>query len=118
LVKDAGDRHYLNASRWSTAAWGVFCTVTALYAGRLGNLIEVVNVLGSLFYGTILGIFLTAFFLKKIKGNAVFLGALAGELIVLAGWYSGATAFLWLNLIGCAAVMTFAWLFQLLGKVR
>ena len=104
--------HYLNASRWSTVAWGIFCTSIALYAGRVGNLIEAVNVLGSFFYGTILGIFLVAFYLKKVQGRAVFYAALLAELIVIIAWYFDVASYLWLNTIGCVLVLIFSWVLQ------
>lgn len=103
----------LSASRWTTIGWGVFCVVIALYAGKLGNLIEAVNILGSLFYGTILGIFLTAFFLKKVKGSAVFYAAVIAEAFIVFAWLTDLTAFLWLNLIGCMLVMAIAYLIQM-----
>lgn len=108
----ASDTGYLSASRWITVAWGVFCIITALYASKIGNLIEVVNILGSLFYGTILGIFLVAFYMKKTGGSAVFAAALLAELFVVFAWKTELTAFLWLNLIGCLLVMGLSWLIQ------
>jgi Na+/proline symporter len=96
---------YLSVSRWITVTWGLFCVVVALFASKLGNLIEAVNVLGSLFYGTILGIFLVAFYLKKVRGTAVFIAALIAEAFIIAAWMLDLTAFLWLNVIGCLLVM-------------
>nr|MDQ3048516.1 sodium:solute symporter [Bacteroidota bacterium] len=80
---------------------------------RLGNLIEAVNILGSLFYGTILGIFLVAFFMKKTSGTAVFISALIAEAFIVYAWITDLTAFLWLNVIGCLLVMIFSLLIQL-----
>lgn len=114
--KDTDRQEYLKVSRWSTFFWGVFCILAALYAGKLGNLIEAVNILGSLFYGTILGIFVTAFYLKNIKGNAVFIAAIIAECFVVFAWLYDLTAFLWLNVIGCLLVMGFAYLIQKLSK--
>ncbi len=108
LVKDADEKHYLTATRWITIAWGVFCIIIAEFAGRLGNLIEAVNILGSLFYGTILGIFLVAFYLKKIKGATTFYAALIAEALVILIYYLDVVAFLWLNVIGCLLVMGIA----------
>jgi Na+/proline symporter len=103
LIKhDGTDSHYLLTSRWATFIWGLFCIGVALYASKLGNLIEAVNILGSLFYGTILGIFVVAFYMKRIGGNAVFYAALIAEALVVAIWWLDLTAFLWLNVIGCA----------------
>lgn len=110
--KSESDKQYLAASRWSTVAWGVFCVIVALYASKLGNLIEAVNILGSLFYGTILGIFLVAFYLKRVSGTAVFVAALIAESFIVYAWMVDLTAFLWLNVIGCLAVMIFAIIIQ------
>ncbi len=103
---------YLKLSRLATLAWGVFCVIVGLYAGKLGNLIEVVNILGSLFYGTILGIFCVAFYLKRINGTAVFYAALITEAFVIYAWLVDLMAFLWLNVLGCIMVMIFALLIQ------
>lgn len=103
--KEISKEQELSASRYTTIGWGVFCIVVGLYAGRLGNLIEVVNILGSLFYGTILGIFLVAFYLKRIGGSAVFYAAIIAEIFVVIAWLTDLTAFLWLNVIGCLLVM-------------
>jgi SSS family solute:Na+ symporter len=102
----------LAVSRWATVIWGAFCILVALYASKLGNLIEAVNILGSLFYGTILGIFLVAFYMKKINGTNVFIAALIAEAFVVYCWYIDLTAFLWLNVSGCLMVMLLAWLLQ------
>lgn len=106
------DASYLSASRWATVLWGLFCIVVAIYASKLGNLIEAVNILGSLFYGTILGIFLVAFYMKRIGGTAVFIAALIAEAFIVYAWITDLTAFLWLNVIGCVLVMLFAWAIQ------
>ena len=110
--------------QWSklyTLGWGVFCIVVAMFTYNIGNsLIEAVNVLGSLFYGVILGVFLVAFFLKRIKsGLAVFLGALLAECLVLSvftlvkfGYFQ--LGFLWLNPIGAFGVIFFSLIFHLL----
>ncbi len=106
--KNGSEKSYLNASRWATVAWGFFCIIVALYAGKLGNLIEAVNILGSLFYGVILGIFIVAFFVKKVSGTAVFYAAIVGEIFIVFSAIIELTAFLWLNLIGCVLVVVFA----------
>jgi Na+/proline symporter len=113
IHKSRSDTGYLSASRWATVVWGIFCIITALYASKIGNLIEVVNILGSLFYGTILGIFLVAFYFKSIKGTAVFYAALFAEVFVVYAWQVNLTAFLWLNLIGCLVVIVVAALIQM-----
>ncbi len=106
----------VNLSRWVTFFWGLFCMVVAFYAGRLGNLIEAVNILGSLFYGTILGVFIVAFYFKKINGTSVFYAALLAECFVIVSWLTNLTAFLWLNVIGCLLVVLFALIIQYLLK--
>ncbi|MES2617787.1 MAG: sodium:solute symporter [Bacteroidota bacterium] len=109
---DGSDKQYLAASRWATVGWGVFCVIVALFASKLGNLIEAVNILGSLFYGTILGIFLVAFYMKSISGTAVFIAAIIAEVFIVYAWQTDLTAFLWLNVIGCLLVMGFAYFIQ------
>lgn len=110
--KEGSEALYLSASRWATVGWGVFCVIVAIYASKLGNLIEAVNILGSLFYGTILGIFLVAFYMKRIQGKAVFYAALGAEVFVVFAWMNDLTAFLWLNVIGCLMVMFLSLVFE------
>ncbi len=110
--KDSSMQDYVGASRWATFFWGIFCIFVAQYASRLGSMIEAVNVLGSLFYGVILGIFLVAFYFKNIKGRAVFWGAVIGEIFVVISYWKDLTAFLWLNLIGCVLVIIFAFVIE------
>lgn len=95
----------LSLGRWHTLAWGIFCIAVAMFATRMGSLIEAVNILGSLFYGTILGIFLVAFYIKRVKGKAVFVAALITELIVIAIYMADVISFLWLNVIGALLVI-------------
>lgn len=109
FVPGATDGHYVSASRWATAGWGVFCIIVAQFANRMGNMIEAVNILGSLFYGVILGIFVVAFYFKNIGGRATFIAALIGEVLVVVSWRLELTAFLWLNVIGCVLVVGLAW---------
>ncbi len=118
VSKDGSDRYYVNASRWATFGWGVFCIIVAQYASRLGSMIEAVNVLGSLFYGVILGVFLVAFYFKSIGSRAVFWGAVIGEFFVVLSYWQDLTAFLWLNLIGCALVIGFAWVIEQIWPQR
>ncbi len=106
--KNASDRHYLIASRLATVFWGIYAVSFALFANRLGSLIEAVNILGSLFYGTILGIFLIAFFFKNIGGNATFIAALIAELAVLACYFFTEIPYLWFNVIGCVVLIALA----------
>lgn len=109
----ASERHYLLASRLFTAMWAILAMVFAILANFAENLIQFVNIVGSLFYGTILGIFLAAFYVKWVKGTAVFWAALIAEGIVLYCYRFTDIAFLLYNIIGCAAVIGFAILLQL-----
>lgn len=111
--KNASDEHYLWVSKLGTALWGFYAVGVAMFANKLGSLIEAVNVLGSLFYGTILGVFLTAFFLKRVQGNAVFYSALLAESIVLYMYFFTNITFLWFNFIGAFLVMFFGLILQL-----
>ncbi len=105
IKMDGTDHHYYLASRWLTVFWGIFAMITAFFASKLGNLIEAVNILGSLFYGTILGIFIVAFYFKKVKSNAVFSAAIIAEILVIGIFLKDWMAFLWLNVIGCLLVV-------------
>lgn len=105
-------------SRMFTLFWGIFSIGVALYASKLGNLLEAVNILGSLFYGTILGIFIVAFYMKKIGGKAVFYAAILSEVIIFIIWKMDVIAFLWLNVIGCLAVMILAYLMKKLDRKK
>ncbi|MEQ9187634.1 MAG: sodium:solute symporter [Cryomorphaceae bacterium] len=95
-------------SKLSTVAWGVLAIIFALSARLVDNLIELVNILGSLFYGTILGIFICAFYIKRIKSKEVFIAALLAETMVLTMFFITDIGFLWYNAIGCTAVVIFA----------
>ncbi len=109
--KSASDRHYLIASKLATVFWGIYAINSALFANRLGSLgalIEAVNILGSFFYGTLLGIFLIAFFFKSIGGNATFVAAIIAELVVLACFFFTEIPYLWYNVIGCVVLIILA----------
>ena len=119
--KEHSEQHYLIASKVLTAVWGVLAIIFAFFAAFSENLIELVNILGSIFYGTILGIFLIAFFLKRIKGKATFIGAILAQLFVIILHFFGQKigtlimghevqeiAYLWYNVIGCGLVVLFA----------
>jgi Na+/proline symporter len=108
------ERHYVTVSKWMTALWGAVAISFALMAYLVENLIEAVNILGSLFYGTILGIFLTAFLLKRVRGHAVFAAAVCAETTVLALYLTTTIGYLWYNLIGCGLVLLLGLLFQAL----
>jgi SSS family solute:Na+ symporter len=114
IKKDGSDSQYLSASRWATIFWGVICIAMALYASKIGNLIEAVNILGSYVYGTVLGIFLVAFYVKRVGGKSVFFGALIAELLVCITGYFEVIAYLWLNVLGCFLVILFSLLVEML----
>lgn len=106
-------------SQWYTLGWGIFCIIISMFAYNIGNsLIEAVNILGSLFYGVILGIFLVALGIKFIRGHAVFYAALVSELLVILIYQQNIVSFLWLNAIGAILVVALALLFQLFSKQK
>lgn len=105
---DGSNQHYWWVSKLITMGWGILCLIVAQFAVNMGSLIEVVNILGSWFYGTILGVFLCAFYLPRTSGNQVFWAALVAEALVIYAWYIDLMAFLWLNVLGCLLVMAFA----------
>lgn len=103
--RDMTDQHYLWFSRGATLFWGMYAVVSAQFAKGLGSLVEAVNMLGSLFYGGLLGVFLLAFFFPRVKGTAAFAGVLAGEAAIFYTHWTGQVSFLWYNVIGCAVVV-------------
>lgn len=116
IVKNAGETHYLKASKWFTLAWGILAILIACVAYLADNLIQLVNIIGSIFYGNVLGIFLLAFFFKYVKANAVFIAALITQVIVIVGWWYDWMPYLWLNLFGCALVIATAFVIQVFNK--
>ena len=110
---NGSDQNYLNVSRAATIFWGLVCIGMALYAGKMGNLLEAVNQLGSYIYGTILGVFVVAFYMKRIRGNSVFIAAVITELIIIWMGLTNQIAYLWLNAIGCFLVIIIAGLSNL-----
>jgi Na+/proline symporter len=116
--KDSSNLHYWWVSKGITLGWGILCLIVAQFAVNMGSLIEVVNILGSWFYGTILGIFLCAFYLPKTTGSQVFWAAIFTEAFVIYAWKIDLMAFLWLNVLGCLMVMTLAIVFNGLHRLR
>jgi SSS family solute:Na+ symporter len=113
INKDCTEQKDYNISRWYTFGWGVFCIIVAMFAYNLGNsLIEAVNILGSLFYGVILGIFLVAFWIKHVRGNAVFIAAVISEILIFLIYALNIISFLWLNVIGAFLVIVLSLLLQ------
>lgn len=120
--QEASEEYDYKISKWYTLGWGVFCMSVAMFASNIGNsLIEAVNLLGSLFYGTILGVFLVAFYCKSVKGTAVFAGAIVAELLVVLLFMLNeygviGLGFLWLNAIGALAVVGFSYVAKLFWR--
>tara|TARA_R110002073_G_scaffold139232_2_gene289320 strand:- start:91466 stop:93274 length:1809 start_codon:yes stop_codon:yes gene_type:complete len=112
MKEDKGEQHLVKATKVFTLMWGIIAIVIACFANLAENLIQLVNIIGSIFYGNVLGIFLLAFFLKFVKGNAVFIAALITQVIVIIGWYLDWMPYLWLNLFGCVLVMLIAIILQ------
>lgn len=143
INRDCTEAHDYKISKWYTFAWGIFSIIVAQFAGNMGSLIEAVNVLGSLFYGVILGIFLVAFYMKRINGNAVFISAILVEIIIILSfiwpWISqkfpvfidnipgtlnqfmeglSSISFLWLNAIGSIGTALVAFILQIFFKTK
>ena len=117
INKNLTEQQDYRVSKFYTFCWGIFCILVAQFASNLGNsLIETVNILGSLFYGVILGIFLIAFWFKQIKANALFYAALIAEVFVILIYVSDKISFLWLNAIGALLVIMFGYILQFFMK--
>jgi hypothetical protein len=112
LRPGASERRFVLVSRLATVFWGLFAIGFAQQASRLGSLVEAVNILGSLFYGTILGVFLTGFYVRAVSGTAVFVAAIVAEATVIACYLFAPISFLWYNVVGCAAVILLAVLIE------
>ena len=108
LKEDKGEDHMVKATKIFTLLWGIVAIIIACFANLAENLIQLVNIIGSIFYGNVLGIFLLAFFIKYIKGNAVFIAALITQVVVIIGWWYDWMPYLWLNLFGCFVVILIA----------
>jgi Na+/proline symporter len=117
IKKEGSDHHYLLASRLLTLLWGIIAIIFATFASLAENLIEFVNIIGSIFYGTILGIFLLAFYVRYVKSNAAFIAAVIAQITVIYLFFNTDIGFLWFNFIGCALVVGIGLLLQtVLGK--
>ncbi len=112
IKEEKTDKHYVNASKFFTLIWGILAILIACFANLFDNLIQLVNIIGSIFYGNVLGIFLLAFFIKFVSSNATFVAALITQVIVIIGWYYDWMPYLWLNLFGCILVMAIAMILQ------
>jgi SSS family solute:Na+ symporter len=113
IRRDASDRQVLAASKGFTILWGLVAIAFASFASLLDNLIQAVNILGSIFYGTVLGIFLAAFFLKHVRGHAVFIAALISQATVVVLFMASSIGYLWYNVIGCSLVVVLSLALQL-----
>ncbi|MFT5249874.1 MAG: SSS family transporter [bacterium] len=111
-VRVRDEKHYVKASKWFTLLWGVIAISIACVANLFDNLIQLVNIIGSIFYGNVLGVFLLAFFIKYVTSNAVFWAAIITQAIIIYFWYIDLMPYLWLNLVGCLIVIFIAILLQ------
>jgi Na+/proline symporter len=108
----ASDHHYVVAAKVLTAAWGLVAIAIASFASLVENLVEAGNILGSVFYGSILGLFLVAFFMENIRGSAAFFAGVIAQIIVLILFFTTSIGYLWYNFIGCMLVLLFASVLQ------
>lgn len=106
------DASFVNSSKGFTLMWGIFAIIIACVAPLFENLIQLVNIIGSIFYGNVLGIFLLAFFIKFVQSNAVFWAGVITQIVVIIGWWLDWMPYLWLILLGCGLVMGLAMLIQ------
>lgn len=113
---DRDEGHYVQATKWLTLGWGIMAIIVACIANLAENLIQLVNIIGSIFYGNVLGIFLLAFFFKLVKAKAVVIGAIITQIIVILVWWLDWMPYLWLNLFGCMVVILLALILQTTQK--
>ncbi len=111
-ISNKSDKHYVKVSKWFTLLWGIIAISIACVANLFDNLIQLVNIIGSIFYGNVLGIFLLAFFIKYVQSTSVFIAALITQFFIIYFWYIDLMPYLWLNLVGCSLVMFIAILIQ------
>tara|TARA_R110001632_G_scaffold229875_1_gene366698 strand:+ start:22906 stop:24642 length:1737 start_codon:yes stop_codon:yes gene_type:complete len=128
IAQGREEEHYVKASKWLTLGWGLLAIVIACVADLFDNLIQLVNIIGSIFYGNVLGIFLLAFFIKFVKGNAVFIAGVVTQILIILIYYFGIyrleqmgeqpiISYLWLNLVGSVMVMAIAIILQIFYKL-
>jgi SSS family solute:Na+ symporter len=110
--EEKSELHYVKASKWFTLVWGIIAISVACIADLFDNLIQLVNIIGSIFYGNVLGIFLLAFFIKFVRGNAVFIAALITQALIIGVFILDWLPYLWLNLLGCVLVTGIAIIIQ------
>ena len=114
--KTVNDENIVFYTKLFTLFWGICSIGVACVAFLADNLIQLVNIIGSIFYGNVLGIFLIAFFMKKIKSNAVFTAALITQVIILIAWWDAWMPYLWLNVFGCALVILISSFIQIFSR--
>ena len=112
VKRDASDAHYVTASKWFTAVWGFFAIGFALFCNLAENLIQATNIIGSIFYGVVLGLFLVAFFVKWVSGTAVFWAAVISQALVFVLYATLSISYLWYNVIGCGACLLLSMIIQ------
>ena len=110
------DMYYVKVTKWFTLAWGILAILVASVANLFDNLIQLVNIIGSIFYGNILGIFLIAFFIKMVRGNAVFMAGIITQVLIIWVFQMDILPYLWLNLLGCLLVVILSVMIQLFSK--
>lgn len=118
LKSPRSDEHFVKASKWFTFGWGIIAILVASIADLFDNLIQLVNIIGSIFYGNVLGIFLLAFFIKYVRSNAVFIAALITQALIIGIYFLEIMPYLWLNVTGCALVISIAVLLQKSGNLH
>lgn len=116
VINEYDEAHYVKMTKWFTLGWGILAILVACIANLFDNLIQLVNIIGSIFYGNVLGIFLLAFFFKFVKSNAVFIAAIITQLLIIFVWKADWLPFLWLNALGCGLVILIASLIQLFSE--
>ena len=112
LKEVKSDKHYVNATRFFTLLWGTIAIGFACVATLFENLIQLVNIIGSLFYGTVLGIFLVGFYIKFVKAESIFIGAVVSQMAIFYIFYLDVVSFLWLNFIGAVLTVVLSILLQ------
>jgi len=112
------DMYYVKVTKWFTLAWGILAIMVASIANLFDNLIQLVNIIGSIFYGNILGIFLIAFFIKMVRGNAVFMAGIITQVLIIWVFQMDVLPYLWLNLLGCVLVVVLSIIIQLFSKKK
>ncbi len=112
-VSQKSDKHYVNATKFFTLVWGIIAILFACFGTLFENLIQLVNIVGSVFYGTVLGIFLVGFYIKYVKAQAIFWGALISQSAIFYIYYLDVVSFLWLNFIGALLTVMISLILQL-----